>query len=308
MMSAVRLGRPILLLGSAGQIGGELATRLGSLGRLIRAERADADLEHPDALRALVRRVEPGLVVNAAAYTAVDDAERDAGRCHRINAVAPGVLAEEAARLDAPIVHFSTNYVFDGEADEPYDENARPAPLSTYGQTKLRGEEAIATATDAHLIFRTAAVYGWSGRNFMRRMLSLAREREELQVVDDQFVAPTLASAIADATVAAVRTVLATGGGAGPYGTYHVTSQGGTSWFGFAERILALDQQRTAQRLKRLRATSSAEFGASAERPLAHRPRNGLLSTQKAARELGILLPSWEEDLERIMARPLEHL
>jgi dTDP-4-dehydrorhamnose reductase len=293
------LERPVLLLGSTGQIGRLLATGLDQLGRVVCAARGDADLERPDVLRALVRRLEPGLVVNAAAYTAVDDAEHDRERCARINAEAPGVLAEEAATLGAPIVHFSTNYVFDGQADQPYDEDAPTAPLSTYGDTKRRGEIAVADATRAHLIFRTAAVYGWTGRNFLRRILALAHEREELQVVDDQFVAPTPARVVADATITALRVLLATSEGARPYGTYHMTSSGGTSWFGFAERILALDPQRMDQRVKRLRPTSSADFHAAALRP-----RNGLLSTDRAARAFGLVLPAWNDELRRMMASP----
>ncbi|HET7187965.1 MAG TPA: dTDP-4-dehydrorhamnose reductase [Gemmatimonadaceae bacterium] len=286
--------RPILLLGSAGQIGSELATRLEALGVVIRATRADADFEQTAALRALVRRVEPGLVVNAAAYTAVDDAEHDRERCERINAEAPGVLAEEAARAGAPMVHFSTNYVFDGSAEVPYDEHAPTGPLSVYGWSKLRGEEAVAAAAPAHLIFRTAAVYGGTGRNFVRRILELAREREELRVVDDQLVAPTRASTIADVSVAAIgmwlgRTVEERG-----HGIYHLTSAGGTSWFGFAERILQLDPQRELHRVKRLRATTSAELGAPAARP-----RNGLLDTAKLARTFGITMPAWGDELER---------
>lgn len=294
-----QIERPILLLGSGGQIGSELATRLGALGVVTAATRADADFEHPESLRALVRRVAPGLIVNAAAYTAVDDAERDRERCERVNAEAPGVLAEEAVRVGAPIVHFSTNYVFDGRADLPYDELAPTGPLSVYGGSKLRGEEAVAAAAPAHLIFRTAAVYGGPGRNFVRRILALAREREELRVVDDQLVAPTLASTIAEACVTALGAWLGGSGDAGLHGIYHLTSTGGTSWFGFAERILQLDPERRSHRLKHLRAATSAELGAPAARPL-----NGLLDTGKAARTFGITLPSWADELERTMSSP----
>jgi dTDP-4-dehydrorhamnose reductase len=294
--AGTRRERPILLLGSAGQLGSELATRLGALGAVVPVTRADADLEQPEALRALVRRVEPGLVVNAAAYTAVDQAEHDQERCDRINAEAPGVLAEEAARVGAPMVHFSTNFVFDGKAEAPYDEQAPTRPLSVYGWSKLRGEEAVAAAAPAHLIFRTAAVYGGAGRNFVNRILSLAREREELEVVDDQIVAPTRASAIADATVAAVSMWLRRTAEQGVNGIYHLTSAGATSWFGFAERILELDPRREQQRVKRLRATTSAELGAAAVRP-----RNGLLDTAKVARTFGIVLPAWDDELERSM-------
>ena len=290
--------RPILLLGADGQVGGALAGRLAPLGPLVVATRADADLEQPDALRALVRRVAPAVVINAAAYTAVDDAERDGARCERINAVAPGVIAEEARRLRAPMVHFSTNYVFDGAAERPYDEGAPPAPLNAYGASKLRGEAAVAAATPEHLIFRLSAVYGWRGRNFMLRMLELARSREEIAVVDDQFVAPTRATSIARAVVSALRPVLTATAPFGGFGTYHLCSRGATSWFGFAEALLRLDPRRDEHVVRRLRRTSTADFHAAAQRP-----RNGLLDSAKAAAVLGIEIGPWDEELRREMAR-----
>ena len=296
MSGAETAERPILLVGARGQVGAALAPRLAALGAVVAVSRAEADLERPDDLRALVRRVRPRAVVNAAAYTAVDDAERDAERCRRINAEAPGVLAEEAERLGAPFVHYSTNYVFDGEAPAPYREDDAVAPLGVYGATKVEGEMAVAAATDAHLILRTAGVYGWAGRNFMRRILALAREREELQVVDDQLVAPTPASVVADATVAAVQQVLTAERKDGLYGIYHLTSGGATSWFGFAERILALDPARAGQRTTRLRAVSSTEFPAAARRP-----RNGLLDNDKFMRRFGVTLPAWDVALRRTL-------
>jgi dTDP-4-dehydrorhamnose reductase len=300
MMVAVGEGRPILLVGAGGQVGSALAPRLTALGAVVAATRAEVDLERLDELRALVRRVRPRAIVNAAAYTAVDDAERDVARCRRINADAPGVLAEEAARLGAPLVHYSTNYVFDGEARVPYVEEAAAAPLGVYGATKREGEEAVAAATPAHLILRTAGVYGWTGRNFMRRILALAREREELQVVDDQLIAPTPASIVADATVAALGQLLGPGAGDGLFGTYHLTSGGETSWFGFAERILALDPARAGQRTTRLRAVRSTEFPTAARRP-----RNGLLDNDKFVRRFGVTLPLWEVALRRTLTEDL---
>lgn len=286
--------RPLLLIGAAGQVGAALASRLPSLGAVVSATRADADLERPAELRALVERVRPSAIVNAAAYTAVDAAEGDAERCGRINAEAPGVLAEAAARLGVPVVHYSTNYVFDGEAAAPYREDAPLSPLGVYGATKARGEAAVAAANPAHLILRTSGVYGWAGRNFMRRILALAREPEELQVVDDQLVAPTPAALVADATVSALRQVLARDG---LYGTYHLTSSGVTSWFGFAERLLALDPARAGQRTARLRAVRSTEFPTAARRP-----RNGLLDNDKFTRRFGVVLPDWDAALRRTLA------
>jgi dTDP-4-dehydrorhamnose reductase len=286
---------PILLLGGAGQVGKALAPRLAALGRVVCTTRAEADLERLDELQALVARVRPRLIVNAAAYTAVDDAERDQERCRRINADAPAALAEAAARMDVPFVHYSTNYVFDGEASAPYREDDPVSPLGVYGATKAMGEAAVAAVSGRYLIFRTSGVYGWTGRNFMRRILALAREREELQVVDDQLVAPTPASVVADATVSAVRQVFSTRDGWS--GTYHLTSLGETSWFGFAQRILALDPAISEQRTRHLRAVSSAEFPTAARRP-----RNGLLDNEKFMRQFGVALPSWDVALGRTLA------
>lgn len=290
------LRRPILLIGAAGQVGSALALRLARLGSVLSATRLDADLERPDELRALVRRVRPSLIVNAAAYTAVDDAEHDEVRCRRINADAPGVLAEESARLDAPIVHYSTNYVFDGTAPAPYLEDDAIRPLSVYGSAKAEGEQAVAAANPAHLILRTSGVYGWTGRNFMLRILALAREREELHVVDDQLVAPTPASALADATVDMLDRALSSGGG-WTSGTFHLTAAGTTSWHGFAQRVLALDPARATQRMKRLVAVRTEDYPS-----VARRPRNGLLNNDRFTRRFGFAIAHWEAELRRTFA------
>lgn len=294
MTGGARQAGPILLLGAAGQLGSALAPRLARLGRVVRATRADADLERPDDIRALVRRVDPRLVVNAAAYTAVDDAERDEARCTRLNAVAPTVLAEETARLGAPLVHFSTNYVFDGSQVAPYTEGVSTSPLSVYGATKADGERGVAGANPRHLVIRTAAVYGRAGRNFMRRMLDLAREREELRVVDDQFVSPTPAWVLADATLAAVTGLCE--GREGARGTFHVTTSGSASWYEFTQRILALDPDQAAQRVRRLVPVGTAEYPTPARRP-----PNGVLAVERFEREFGHRLPSWEEALQRTL-------
>lgn len=287
------LPRPILLIGAAGQVGSALAPRLARLGTVLSATRLDADLERPDELRALVRRVSPSLIVNAAAYTAVDDAEHDEARCRLINADAPGMLAEEGARLDAPIVHYSTNYVFDGMGSAPYQEDDPIGPLGVYGSTKAEGERAVAASNPAHLILRTSGVYGWSGRNFMLRILALAREREELHVVDDQLVAPTPASALADATVKALDRAL-NSGAEWTSGTFHLTAAGTTSWHGFAERVLALDPARATQRPTRLVAVSTEEYPTAARRP-----RNGVLNNDRFTRRFGFAIPDWEAELRR---------
>lgn len=290
------LPRPILLIGVAGQVGSALEPRLARLGTVVPATRRDADLERPDEIRALVRRVSPSVIVNAAAYTAVDDAERDEVRCRRINANAPGVLAEEGARFDAPIVHYSTNYVFDGTAPVPYREDDAIRPLGVYGATKADGERAVAAANPAHLIVRTSGVYGWTGRNFMLRILALARQREELHVVDDQFVAPTPASALADATVDVLERALSSGG-EWTSGTFHLTAAGTTSWHGFAQRVLALDPARASQRVKRLVAVRTEDYPS-----VARRPRNGLLDNGRFTRRYGFAIAHWEAELRRTFA------
>jgi dTDP-4-dehydrorhamnose reductase len=287
---------PILLLGAGGQLGMELARRLARLRTVLPATRADADLERPDELRALMRRVAPSLVVNAAAYTAVDDGERNEAQCRRVNTDAPALLAEEAMRLAVPIVHYSTNYVFDGTSPDPYVEGSATAPLNVYGKTKLLGERAVSESNPAHLILRTAGVYSWAGRNFMLRMLALAREQDEIQVVDDQFVAPTLASDLADATSRIVERLLYGRWSETLFGTYHLTSGGGTSWFGFAQKILALDPLRSLHRTRRIRPVRSEKFPVAAQRP-----RNGLLNNGKFATHFGFVLADWAEALQRTM-------
>jgi dTDP-4-dehydrorhamnose reductase len=293
-MSPRASARPILLLGARGQVGQALARRLSTVGPVVALDRESADLARPESLRPVVRRLEPSLVVNAAAYTAVDAAETDERTCMLVNAEAPGVLAEESARHGAPIIHYSTNYVFDGLLDRPYREDDAPAPAGVYGRSKLLGEAAVA-ANPAHLILRLAAVYASTGRNFMLRILDLSREREELRVVEDQLVAPTPASAVAAATVGIVEAVV-DGMHQMRSGVYHLTCAGATSWYRFAERILALDPRREEQRVQRLVPVSSDALAVAAKRPL-----NGLLDCGLAARVLGITLPDWESELERVM-------
>lgn len=286
--------RPVLLFGAGGQLGAELALRLPTLGPFVALRQDEADFNDPDSLRPLVRKIRPWLVVNAAAYTAVDAAEADVETCMRVNAESPAVLAEETARLGVPVIHFSTNYVFDGHLDRPYREADVADPLNVYGRSKLLGEAAVA-ANPAHLILRLAAVYSSAARSFVRRVLDLSREREELRVVEDQSIAPTPASAVAAAVLGMVGGVL-DGTRELRSGVYHLTCAGATSWYGFAERILALDPRREEQRVQRLVAVSSEEFGAPAARP-----RNGLLDCGRCARELGITLPDWESELERTL-------
>jgi dTDP-4-dehydrorhamnose reductase len=284
---------PVLLVGAAGQLGKAILDRLSGLIDVVAATRLDADLERSDTVRALVRRTRPRLIVNAAAYTAVDAAESDGERCAAINAVAPGVLAEEAARFEVPIVHFSTNYVFDGHAPDPYTETAAVAPLSVYGATKAAGERAVAAANARHLIVRTSALYGAAHGNFVSRMLELARELDELRVVADQFVSPTPAWLIADATM---RMLSALERGAQPTGIFHITTRGATSWDAFARRILFLDPDRGTQRARAVIGIPTSERPAAAQRPA-----NGVLAVDKFERTFEMPLMDWDAALERTL-------
>ncbi len=229
----------ILIIGSSGQLGRELERIFIDVGPIVAVDRNSADLANPDQLREVVRRAAPDVILNAAAYTAVDRAESEMALAHAINALAPRVLAEEAAELNAILVHYSTDYVFDGSKLEPWTETDSPAPLSVYGASKLAGEQAIQNSRARHLIFRTSWVYGPHGKNFLLTMLRLAKERDKLSIVDDQIGAPTSSFALARATHAIV-----TGALAGRFGSpqdwtglYHMTCAGSVSWFGFAQAI-----------------------------------------------------------------------
>lgn len=286
--------RPVLLFGANGLVGRSLSPRLQTLGPVVALDRSRADLNEPESLRPIVRELQPWLVVNAAAYTAVDAAETDQDICMRVNAEAPRVLAEESASIGAPIIQYSTNYVFDGRLDRPYREEDVATPLGVYGRSKLLGEAAV-SANPAHLILRLSAVYASTGRNFVCRILDLSREREELRVVEDQLVAPTPASSVADATLGIIGGLL-DGTHELRSGIFHLTCAGSTSWFEFAERILRLDPRREEQKVQRVVPVSSEEFVTPARRPL-----NGLLDCGRAERELGITLPDWETELHRAL-------
>jgi dTDP-4-dehydrorhamnose reductase len=284
---------PILLVGAAGQLGVALAEPLAERGTVVRITRRELDLERPDDIRTLVRAIRPSLIVNAAAYTAVDAAESDRERCARINAGAPGVLAQEASRIDAVLIHYSTNYVFDGRQAEPYTEEAPTAPLSVYGATKAEGEAAIAAASGRHLILRTAALYAAGTRNFMTRMLELANERDELRVVDDQFVSPTPAWLLAEATCSAIARVQE---GRELLGIHHVTTRGRASWYSFAVRVLALDPARSAHRVRSITPVASTDYDARAQRPV-----NGVLDVTRFEQFVGARLCAWDVALERTL-------
>jgi dTDP-4-dehydrorhamnose reductase len=281
--------RRVLLLGRSGQVGGELQRLLEPAVALAAPARDEADLEQLDALRQCVRQARPQVILNAAAYTAVDAAENDEARARVINAGAPALLAQEAAELDALLVHYSTDYVFDGAAREPYTEGDPVAPVSAYGRTKLAGEEAIRASGCRHLILRTSWVYAPRGRNFVRTMLRLARERGELRVVADQRGAPTSARALAQATYELLERTI--------QGTFHATCRGVTTWHGFAERIVA-----TGSRLGLCPAVAVHGIATTDYPTPARRPAWSVLDNGRLWREAGIRLPDWPVSLDECLA------
>jgi dTDP-4-dehydrorhamnose reductase len=232
----------ILITGKTGQVGYELERSMQGLGQIIAVDRAQMDLADLDQMRAVIRSVKPDLLVNAAAYTAVDKAESETQLVVRINAEAPAVMAEELKRLGGSMIHYSTDYVFDGTKTSPYTEQDSPSPINTYGSSKLAGEQAIEAAGIPHLILRTSWIYGMRGKNFLLTILRLAKERDELRIVSDQHGAPTWCRTIADATAHAVAQSIGSKNHQDWWrersGIYHVTAQGRTTWHGFAEAIL----------------------------------------------------------------------
>ncbi len=282
----------ILLTGCAGQLGRELKRSLASLGELVACDRRQLDLGQPETLRDTVRAVAPTVIVNAAAYTAVDKAESEPAMAEAINATAPAILGEEARRLGALLIHYSTDYVFDGTKLAPYTESDNATPLAAYGRSKRNGELAIAASGARHLILRTSWVYGLHGANFMKTMLRLGRERSELRVVGDQIGAPTWARHLADVTAL----ILARDDVAG--GLYHLAAAGETSWHGYAEAIFA-----EALAAGLLEKTPLVHCITSADYPLpAPRPGNSRLDCSLFRRDFGLALPDWRTGLTDCLA------
>jgi dTDP-4-dehydrorhamnose reductase len=286
----------ILLLGANGQVGWELRRALAPLGDVTAYTRAEVDLTDLDHLRTIVQISAPHIVVNAAAYTAVDKAESEQDLAWRINADAVAVLAEEAAAANAWMVHYSTDYVFDGLKMGAYEEHDTARPVSVYGASKLRGEQAVRAARGRYLIFRTSWVYAPRGKNFPRTMLNLARTRDELTVVDDQVGAPTSADLIADVTALALRHVQKVECAGG---TYHLTATGETSWYDYARLLL----RKAAAKGYGLKAHAQDVLPiASADYPTAaQRIANSRLSTDKLQTVFGLTLPSWEAGVDRFL-------
>jgi dTDP-4-dehydrorhamnose reductase len=295
-------GPRILILGAAGQLGVELRRSFAASGHIVAhitaVDRNAGDLANPAQIRALIRSVQPEIILNAAAYTAVDRAESEPQIAHAINAEGPRVLAEEALKLNALLVHYSTDYVFDGSKSGPWKETDTPNPLSIYGASKLAGEQAIQSVGGRYLIFRTSWVYGPHGKNFLLTMLRLARERDRLSIVIDQIGAPTTSIELARATHAVVTGILAGRFGAAQDWTsiYHMTCTSSTSWFGFAQAIFARAAALLGDKVPELTPIPTEDFPTPAARP-----RNSVLSNEKLHARFGVQLASWESALEEVV-------
>ena len=301
----------ILLLGSGGQVGWELQRALAPLGAVQAfdahtpgpdvASHLRADFTQPEQVLELIRVVQPDVIVNAAAHTAVDKAESEPELARQINALTPALIATEAARLGALLVHYSTDYVFDGSGKHPRDEASPPEPLSVYGRTKLEGEQAIQASGCRHLIFRTSWVYGARGGNFARTMLRLAAERDELNVIDDQIGAPTGADLLADVTAHAIRHVGA--GHEDALGLYHLVASGQTSWHAYASFVI--EWARAAGEPIRVASDAVRALGTIDYPTPARRPLNSRLCTDKLQQVFGLTLPPWQQGVSRMLTEIL---
>jgi dTDP-4-dehydrorhamnose reductase len=290
--------RKILVTGAKGQVGWELLRTLAPLGEVVAVDMSELNIADTDAVRRFVRELKPAIIVNPAAYTAVDKAESEPELAMQVNGVAPGIFAEEAKRLDAWLVHYSTDYVFDGTKPGPYDEDDLPNPQSVYGKTKLAGEIAVRESGCKHLILRTSWVYGARGHNFMLTMLRLGQERDELRVVADQIGAPTWCRNLAEATAQLLTQLhsplLDPARVASLSGLYHLTDSGETSWFGFAAEII---RQGLPERQVAMMPIATDQY------PLpASRPANSRLSNQKLQQHFGLTSPAWQTALACCLA------
>ncbi len=289
----------ILLLGKNGQVGWELQRALSPLGELVALDRYSenglcGDLSDLESLRTTVRKLQPQIVVNAAAYTAVDKAESEPGKAHLVNALAPQILANEIGLIGGLLVHYSTDYVFDGSGNAPWQESDSTAPINQYGLSKLAGELAIQASGCNHLIFRTSWVYGSRGKNFPKTMLQLARERECLKVIDDQIGVPTGAELIADVTAHALRSTVCN---SQLSGLYHLAPSGETSWFDVAGFVI----EQARSRGTTLAVQSIEPIPTSAYPTPAIRPHNSRLDTRKLRENFKLHLPSWQDGVSRML-------
>jgi len=279
----------VLLFGSNGQVGHAVLARHNFGDGLIAATRQECDLTDAESIRTLIRRMQPEAIINAAAYTAVDKAESDRDTCFAVNAAAPRAMAQEAAAMGAKLIHYSTDYVFDGTKASPYVEQDATGPRNVYGASKLEGEQGIAAAGCCYAVLRTSWVYSNHGSNFLKTMLRLGAERPELRVVADQHGAPTSAAAIAEASLR-----LLAAGGPWQDGVFHMTAGGATTWHGFAEAIF---EKAAAGPRPRLVPIPSSDYPTPAARPA-----NSVLANDRFARTFGFRLPDWEQQLDAVLA------
>ncbi len=288
----------ILLFGKNGQVGWELCRTLAPLAEVRAMDYPEIDFTNTAMLRATVAAVNPTVMVNAAAYTAVDKAETETELCRQVNAVAPGVLAEAAKQAGALMVHYSTDYIFDGKKTLPYVEIDAPNPLGAYGRSKLEGDRAVKASGVDHLIFRLCWVYAARGQNFMLTMQRLAREREKLRVVDDQFGCPTWSRMIAETTALALKQVLAGADRSAYNGDYHLAAGGQTNWHGFASRIIEWmpEAERKCRVVERI---TTLEYPTPAKRPA-----YSVLDCGKLQKTFGLRLPDWEASLQQVLDKP----
>lgn len=297
----------ILLTGTSGQVGGDLLPLLAPFGRVVAPGRGELDLSQPDQVREYVRRLRPRWIVNPAAYTAVDKAESEPELAYAINRDAVASLGEAAQEIGAVVVHFSTDYVFEGEGTQPFVETDATGPQGVYGASKLAGEQALAASGAAHLIFRTSWVYGATGKNFLRTILKLARQKESLRIVADQYGAPTWARDLARMTVAIVKQLEAKAAeeaisiseaARAVTGIYHACGGGETTWHGFASEAIRQMQEREPQtRFATLEPIPTSEYPTPARRPL-----NSRMNCEKLARTFGWTMPAWQDSLTAVLA------
>ena len=291
--------KTILVTGANGQVGWELQRTLAPLGRIVATDFEQLDLSKPEAIRQFVRTCQPDIIVNPAAYTAVDKAEGEPDLAMAVNGIAPGVFAEEAKRLGALLIHYSTDYVFDGSNASPYTENDAPNPQSVYGKTKLAGEVAVRAVGGKHLILRTSWVYGVHGGNFVKTVLRLAKERSELRIVADQFGAPTWARLLANSTAQILQRWQGKDFDGGLSGVYHLTAGGRTNWHQYAEEIVRLARQyddALANKALTIQPIATHEYPVPAKRPA-----NSVLATDKIQQTFGLNLPQWQDNLAACM-------
>lgn len=285
----------ILIIGKNGQVGWELCRTLAPMGEVTAVDFPEIDLNNPDSLRQQVAQNRPNIIVNSAAYTAVDKSESESDLAMKVNGLAPGILAEEAKKSGALLVHYSTDYVFDGTKQRPYIESDKPNPLGAYGRSKLAGDAAVQQVGGNHLIFRLCWVYGARGQNFLLTMMRLAREREKLRVVKDQVGCPTWSRMIAQATTLALNKVLTSGDLGALTGLYHLASPGVTSWHGFAEKIVAL-MPLEGRKCTIVEPITSAEYPTPAKRPA-----YSVMDCGKLEKTFQIRLPAWENSLRQTL-------